>query len=65
MKININTTCPICGKSTTVEVEYDDYCKYESGELIQKCFPYLSAAEREMLISGICDNCWNKMFRIR
>ena len=35
-----------------------------SGELIQDALPYLSASEREMLISGTCDDCWQKMFPV-
>ena len=29
---------------------------------MQECFPYLGAAEREFLMSGICGQCWNEMF---
>jgi hypothetical protein len=29
---------------------------------IQDVLSYLSASERELLISGTCDNCWKSMF---
>ena len=39
-----------------------DYLDWSDGELAQVAFPYLSADEREMLITGICPTCWDKMF---
>jgi len=29
---------------------------------MQDIFPELSIADRELLISGTCDTCWNEMF---
>ena len=56
------TTCPFCGANHSVEVRLADYNAYCEGGLVQDCFPYLSADEREMLISGICPQCWDNMF---
>jgi hypothetical protein len=41
---------------------YKDYLDWQNGVLAQVAFPYLSANEREALISGICPTCWEKMF---
>lgn len=67
MKINhkevcVFTTCPFCGHENEVEVNHMDYLDWQNGELAQDAFPYLSANEREMLISGCCPRCWSKMF---
>ena len=67
MKINykevcVVTACPFCGHAHEVEVNEMDYLDWQDGELAQNAFPYLSADEREMLISGICPTCWDKMF---
>jgi len=35
---------------------------WESGVLIQEALPMLNAGQREMLISGTCDDCWTEMF---
>ena len=60
----IYTKCPICGDEHCFEVTEEQFKKYQSGEdYIQNIFPELSADEREMLITGICPSCWNKMFR--
>ena len=58
----ITTTCPFCGEEHEVLVNEADYYAWQDGELAQNAFPYLSADEREMLISGICPDCWDGMF---
>lgn len=61
-EVSIVTKCPFCGRANFVEVNENDYLDWQDGELAQNAFPYLSADEREMLISGICPTCWNGMF---
>lgn len=61
-EVGVVTRCPFCGRCNEVEVNEDDYFDWQDGMLIQDAFPYLSANEREMLISGICPTCWDKMF---
>ena len=58
----LSVTCPLCGKKTLIEVKREDLMKWEHGENVQTTFPYLSPAEREMFITGICDDCWTDMF---
>lgn len=58
----VTTVCPFCGKSHDVLVNENDYYDWKDGKLAQDAFPYLSADEREMLISGICPDCWNQMW---
>lgn len=60
--LELLTVCPFCGEMTTVLVNKDDYVEWLNGALIQNVFPYLSADERERLISDICPSCWDKMF---
>lgn len=61
-EVSVVTSCPVCGHANFVEVNENDYLDWQDGELAQNAFPYLSADEREMLISGICPTCWNVMF---
>lgn len=61
-EINVITACPFCGHAHEIAVNEADYWDWEDGELAQVAFPYLSAEEREMLISGICPKCWDEMF---
>lgn len=62
-EVCVITSCPFCGHAHEVEVNEVDYWDWQDGVLAQDAFPYLSADEREMLISGICPTCWDKMFR--
>ena len=61
-EVCIVTRCPFCGHANVIEVNEADYWDWQDGELAQNAFPYLSANEREMLISGICPKCWEKTF---
>ena len=68
MKINhkettIVTRCPFCGHANFIEVNEVDYWDWQDGILAQVAFPYLSAEEREMLISGVCPTCWNNILK--
>ena len=59
----VNTKCPYCGKTSTLEMTNEQYEQYISGDsYIQNIFPNWSPAIREMLITGICPDCWNKIF---
>lgn len=60
--INLIVTCPFCGKESVVSVFASDYYAWLRSGLVQDAFPYLSAEERELLISGICPECWEKTF---
>lgn len=56
--------CVECGKPVTVEYDSGDYSDWKNGKYIQDAFPYLTADEREMLKTGICHDCWAKMFEV-
>lgn len=59
----ITISCIYCHKQHDVVVKEEDYKKWISGEyVIQKCFPYLTPGDREILISGVCNDCFNKYF---
>lgn len=64
MLITLEIRCPFCGKASFVDVLEEDCKKFQTGELLaQDCFPYLDASERELLITGICFECQNKIFK--
>ena len=60
--IIIETICPLCRKHSFVEVNEENYFMWAAGALAQDVFPYLSANERELLISGMCADCWKSMW---
>lgn len=62
-KIEVIQTCRECGDCITMEVNKSDLDRWISGNaLVQDAFPYLTADQREILISGICGKCFDKMF---
>lgn len=61
--MEILSTCPFCGRTSSIIVKASDYFDWQDGTLAQDAFPYLSASEREMLISGICLTCWDDMWK--
>ena len=62
--VAIETRCPFCGKTATVEVPMNGFIAWQGGATVQSAFPNLDANAREQLISGICPTCWDKMFSI-
>jgi len=63
MPIDVTMVCPFCGKEHFVTVNFDDCLAWNNGALVHKTFPYLSATEREQLISGLCPDCQKNFFR--
>ena len=48
-----------------INVKQDDYTKWiydRENHYVQDLFPYLSADERELLVSGVCGKCYDEMF---
>ena len=55
-------TCQFCQVDHVVMADQMDVANWENGALIQDALPYLSADDRELLISGTCGACYDKMF---
>ena len=58
----VSLYCPFCGADHEVEVNFEEYLAWESGECIQYAMPNHSATEREQLISHMCPACQAKCF---
>lgn len=60
----VTITCPVCWETTDLRIDNEDgyYAWCQGGMLIQDALPELTASEREQLISGICDTCWDETF---
>ena len=60
--LNLVFVCPFCGAEHEVNVPFDGYLAWDSGELIQNALPMLSATEREQMISHLCPACQEIIF---
>ena len=58
----VSTQCPFCGTKRDVTVEAKGFRKWQGGALVQDAFPTLSSTDREALITGICNPCWEASF---
>ena len=56
---NLLKKCFVCGEMTeSITLDGTDYFRYFiHGELAQNVFPYLTPAERDLLITGIHPEC--------
>ncbi len=62
MMTKLWAACNRCKGQVEMQVQAEDYEAWENGELIQNAMPYLSADEREVLISGMCGPCFDNLF---
>lgn len=62
-KVKIEKYCPFCEQPHSVEVDVDDYNKF-LGDNDTRVFTYLNDDEKEILLTGICKECWDNMFNI-
>lgn len=54
--------CRVCGEMGVLEVDPQAYNRWLAGELIQRCFPQMSADDREQLKTGIHGKCFDSLF---
>ena len=58
-----NITCAMCGQEHNIVADKNDMEAWLSNDkYIQDALSYLSAAERELLISRTCDTCWKHLY---
>ena len=55
-------TCGHCGCTLIIRYIKCDNVKWQSGQAqIQDVLSYLDPGDRELIISGRCDSCWQEM----
>jgi hypothetical protein len=54
--------CPECSSTMSVEITPDKLYAYNQGAYAQDVLSAYDAGVRERFISGMCENCWDKMF---
>ena len=59
---NVEVRCPMCGKQYIITVPHEGFIAWRNGGKIQDCLPTLSNAEREVVITCICEACWDRMY---
>ena len=55
--------CRICGLDHVVIIAAQDFWDWNAGvKYIQEAFPYLTSGERELLLTGTCGKCFQKLY---
>lgn len=55
--------CVICGRiHEPVVLDAEKYYRWKGGDRIQDVFTEMTENQREILISGICPECWDELF---
>lgn len=57
----VTATCPMCGAETEIIVDKPRFDAWQAGELIQRVFPDYTRTQREILITGLCPDCQEKL----
>jgi len=57
----VSVDCVSCGEGYVFGVSESGYNAWREGANVAIAFPELSAASREMFISGVCGVCWTNI----
>lgn len=57
----LEARCNVCKKTKRILADPIGFHKWINGTLIQQALPDLRSADRELLISGTCGDCFDKI----
>ena len=62
--VTVIVGCIKCAEGQHITVGNADLDAWQGGKNIQDAMPYLSVDDREILISGICGECFDKIYGV-
>ena len=62
MDLDIELSCNHCDYEENLSVSECDYIAWHNGKYIQDSFPFITAGQRDLMLSNTCDDCWQKFF---
>ena len=60
MKVEKSCPLPLCSTVSTVWVNADDYTRWRRRDKVMDAMPYLTDEEREVVLHGICNECFER-----
>lgn len=57
-KVKLVAKCAKCGLEKAILIEVWDYSEWVQGKSIQNAMPYISPADRELILSATCGSCF-------
>lgn len=59
--IELDINCMMCKRDQHLVVGSDDIKRFNGGQYAQVAFDYLTPAQREVIISRVCPECWDRV----
>ncbi len=59
--VKVTVPCMTCKREFSITLPSQGLRDYKFGKLMQQCFPNLDGNMRELLITGICGECFDLM----
>ena len=60
--VDLDVYCYLCKLATSFPVRRSGFLAWKSGGLIQETLSELTKEQRELMISGTCSACFEKLF---
>lgn len=60
----LTKTCPECHEPNSVDIPQAALDAYRKGRHIQDAWPEATSGQREALITGYHDECWDSLFEL-
>ena len=60
-QVKVTKTCPICRYDNVTVVDREAFFAWMKGKMIQDAMPELTPSQREALMTGMHDKCWDMM----
>ncbi len=60
--VELERYCTVCKLEYTLDLDTDKVIRWAAGEHVQNVWPELSRGDREQIISGTHDACWDDLF---
>jgi hypothetical protein len=58
----VTKPCPVCELPSRIKVSFNDLERWREGEHIQNVWPNWEPGQRELLMTGTHDACWQLMW---
>ena len=62
--MKVTRRCNTCAQIIEFEVTPEQWKRWNNGALVQSAFPHLDPGQREILLSGTCGSCFDKLLGV-
>jgi hypothetical protein len=62
MFTDVEVKCIECGRSIILRVPTKGFLQWRQGKKIQDALPMIEEGKHELLMSRICEDCWDELY---